>query len=464
MSDLREVASWLRSALPKALADTRVPGAAVGMSLRGETFEVADGVLNLSTGVPVTTDSIFQVGSVTKIWTATMVMQLVDAGVLGLDDRVQHYLPEFHLLDGEAASKVTVRHLLSHTGGFEGDVYEDTGDNDDCVERLIAGFDKLPQISEPGEIYSYSNAGYCLLGRIIEVLRGKSFDACLSEYLIQPLGLTHIARGPNEALSFRAALGHLEATPGGELVPSPFWGVLRSNGPAGAMLSMSPIDLIAFVQMHLDGGRGSAGSQIVSEASATAMTQREVEFPYLGTPGNAYGLGWEIFDPTTTVIGHDGATLGQTCYLRALPREDFAVVLLTNSQYSFELFDAIVRPIVAQLTGHTLPPRPAPSSIQQVLDADRYLGRYTANAADLEVLQEPDGHVWLERTPKGIFAALGVLPSRVELVALDGDTLITAGPDHGAHVPHAFLGADESGRAAYLHTGRADRRVDDARA
>ena len=85
--------------------------------------------------VPVTTASVFQVGSITKLWTATMIMQLVDEGLLSLDTTVSEVLPGARLGAADVGGQVTVRHLLTHTSGIDGDVFTDTGRGDDCVER-----------------------------------------------------------------------------------------------------------------------------------------------------------------------------------------------------------------------------------------------------------------------------------------------------------------------------------------
>jgi CubicO group peptidase (beta-lactamase class C family) len=169
-------------------------------------------------------------------------------------------------------------------------------------------------------MFSYNNAGYCVLGRIVEVLREKPFDACVREHLFTPLGLTHAANGADEAILYRAAVGHIEPAPGADPQPAPVWSLMRSNAPAGAMLAMRPRDLLAFAQMHVDGGKAADGTRVLSAESVAAMQQRQVELPYLGLMGDAWGLGWEQFDWSGgPVIGHDGSTIGQNAFLRIVP-------------------------------------------------------------------------------------------------------------------------------------------------
>lgn len=207
MSKLTQISDWIAERLPVLLAENQVPAAAVAVYSHGEIVEHAAGVLSKATGVEATVDSVFQIGSITKTWTATLAMQLFDEGKLDLDAAVRSYLPEFALHDEHAAARITVRQLMCHVCGFEGDLFTDTGTGDDCVQKFVASIADTTQLFEPGERFSYNNAGYTVLGRIVEVLRDKPYDRCLTDHLITPLRLTHVATGPNEAIMFRAAVG-----------------------------------------------------------------------------------------------------------------------------------------------------------------------------------------------------------------------------------------------------------------
>ena len=120
----------------------QVPGAQLGIlryspGREDELVEAAYGTLNLATGAPATTTSLFQIGSITKVWTATVVMQLVDEGLVELDTPVVEVLPELRLADPDVTKSVTIRHLLTHTSGIDGDVFTDTGRGDDCLEKYV---------------------------------------------------------------------------------------------------------------------------------------------------------------------------------------------------------------------------------------------------------------------------------------------------------------------------------------
>ncbi|MFJ6427123.1 serine hydrolase domain-containing protein [Microbacterium maritypicum] len=461
MSDLNEIGSWVRESLPTMLADAHIPAASVAILAGGEIFTTAAGILNRNTGVEADEDSVFQIGSITKTWTATLIMQLVDEGLLDLDAPVRDTVPAFAIGDDAAASAITPRQLLSHVSGFEGDLFNDTGVGDDAVEKYLATIADAPQLFAPGERFSYNNAAFVVLGRIVEVLRGTSYDQALRTHLAAPLGLTHVATTAAEAIMFRAALGHIPAESGDEPVPAPVWSLVRSNAPAGSMLAMTARDLVTYARMHLDGGVSADGTRVLSEQSVRAMQERQVDLPELGLMGDAWGLGWEIFDwDGGPVIGHDGGTIGQNAFLRMVPGAGVAVAVLTNGGRTVDAYHAITSKVLAALAGVTVPTLPSVPESPVPIDLERVLGTYSSSVSDSTVRVDDQGRIWLERTMKGIFAELGPAPEPVELVGWAGDTLLPREPQNGMHMPHAFVGDDGSGRALYLHTGRADRRVD----
>ncbi|WBQ07529.1 serine hydrolase domain-containing protein [Kribbella sp. CA-293567] len=460
MATLNEIQTWLQDRLPALLAEHQVPGTAVGVLFGGEVIDHAAGVLSTATAVEATPDSVFQIGSITKVWTTTLVLQLVDEGKVDLDRPLRDYLPEFKIGDEAAAAVITVRQLLSHTSGFEGDIFNETGKGDDAVEKFAASLNEVGQLFGPGEMFSYNNAAFAMLGRLIEVLREKPFDTALRDHLLTPLGLTHSATDPYEAILHRAAVGHLRPTPDAAPVPAPFWGMTRGMAPAGAMLAMRPRDLLAFAKMHLDSGTAADGTAVLSPAAVKAMQEPQVKLPSLGLMGDAWGLGWEIFDwDGTTVIGHDGGTIGQSAFLRIVPEHGLAVTVLTNGGDAIELYKAVMGHLVEELAGLDLPALPTPPAEPVPMNTDRFLGTYSCDVADFTVRQDDEGKVWLDQTPKGMFAELGPAPDPVELVGRDEQSLIALVTENGVNMPQVFLGDDGSGRALYLFNGRAIRRA-----
>ena len=268
------------------------------MLANGEVIDRAAGVLSTATGVEATTDSLFQIGSITKVWTTTLVMQLVDEGLLELDAPVRTYLPDFHIADESAAAAITVRMLLCHTAGFEGDIFTDTGRGDDCVEKYVATLHDLPQLFAPGERFSYNNAGFCVLGRIVEVLRGKAYDECLAEYLFAPLGLQHAAAGPYEAILHRAAVGHIRPEPDSDsgpragLVPDP---VQRTGRRRARDEPARPADVRAYPSQRRHGAERDSGVERRRRQGDAGDPGAAAEARAMG---EAWGLGWEVIRST----------------------------------------------------------------------------------------------------------------------------------------------------------------------
>src|SRR6202046_5410900 len=232
-----DAANWT-ARLGELARQARVPGAALGIWADGQETLAACGVLNRATRVRVSTDSVFQVGSITKLWTATMIMQLVDEGLLSLDTTVAQALPGVRLGAADLADQVTVAHLLTHTSGIDGDIFTDNGRGDDCVARYVGLLDRASSAFVPGAAYSYCNSGWVVLGRMIEVLDGRSWDESLRARLCGPLELTQTVTLPEQAILHRAAVGHRAE---GARVRA--WSLPRSVGPAG-LITAAAHDLL----------------------------------------------------------------------------------------------------------------------------------------------------------------------------------------------------------------------------
>ncbi|GAB2560453.1 serine hydrolase domain-containing protein [Nocardia heshunensis] len=446
--------SELARRLAELIDKHEVPGAQVAVLADGEITDAAAGLLNTATGVAATTDSVFQIGSVTKTWTSTLVMQLVDEGLVELDAPLRQYLPDFRVRDEQAAATITIRQLLGHTSGIEGDLFLDTGRGDDAVERFVAAIADAEQVHRPGELFSYCNSGYVLLGRVLEVLRGKPFDAVLRERLVSPLGLTRVATDADEAILFRAAVGHLDAGPGGVARPTPIWALAASNSPAGARLAMSAADLARYARMQLAGGVTPDGTRLLPEAAITIMTTPHVELPDIGY-GSHWGLGWQLFDTAGSgLFGHDGSTFGQSAYLRIAPSAGVAIALLVNGGNATALFRDLVGELLDEHAGISLPAPFVPPARLEPVNAARVSGTYRSALVEQVIEVDADGRTWLNTSPRTADAALVTPPTRVELVQLRPDLLITAAPARGRHAVYALLGGD--GEAArFLHASRA---------
>ncbi|KHK97788.1 hypothetical protein LK09_09825 [Microbacterium mangrovi] len=454
-----DVRMWLQARLPELRAESGVPGVSVAVAAGDETITAAAGVLNLATGVPVSSDAVFQIGSITKVFTTTLAMRLVEDGRLRLDQTVRSILPEFALADENAARRITVRHLLTHTSGFEGDVFTDTGENDDCLERFVAELAATPQLFRPGAMFSYNNAGMCVLGRVLEVVHGRPYDRILRDELLEPLGLGHAAVSADEAILELAAVGHVRNAPDAPLTPTTRWSMAKSNAPAGSRLAMRAEDLLSFARLHLARDRGGA---VLRAETVQEMQRPQIALPPIGQ-GTAWGLGWEMWNRDGgTVIGHDGSTIGQSALLRLVPDRDVAVAILANGGAMRPLFAELADRVLHDLGGISAVAAPVPGAERVALppQPERFTGRYASSVEVTDVTLDAGGRLWLERTPLGELADLGELPYRTELVGWQGDALLPVTADGGIHQPVAFLDGDRFGRTRIMHTGRADVRVD----
>ncbi|WP_103335970.1 serine hydrolase [Amycolatopsis sp. CA-126428] len=439
-----DAAHWRRR-LAALARKHRVPGASLGI-LRGDDQVLAShGVLNTATGVEVTDESVFQIGSITKVWTATVAMQLVDEGLLKLDAPIADVLPELRLADPDVTKQVTLRHLLTHTSGIDGDVFTDTGRGDDCIEKFVGLLEEVAQNHPLGATLSYCNSGFVLVGRVIEQLTGLTWDAALRERLFIPLGLTRTGTLPEEALLHRAAMGHVAAGDG-EPRPAPAWGLPRSAGPAG-LITAPAADVLAFARMHLAGGL-----DVLSGASAAAMTEWQADMPDKHTLGDSWGLGWIRFDwDGHRVIGHDGNTIGQSAFLRLLPEHGLAVTLLTNGGNTRDLYEELYREIFAELAGVAMPRPISPAATPPSVDFAEFLGVYERASMRIEVF-EGDSGLRMRQTITGPIAALVPEPTTEhDLLPIGGPQFAFREPGARSWISATFYTLPTGER--YLHCG-----------
>lgn len=439
-----------------------VPGATLAVLTPDGVVEAAHGVINKRTGVEATPDAVHQIGSISKVWTATLVMQLVDEGLVDLDAPVTTYLPGFRISEESVSRQVTVRHLLTHTSGIDGDLFLDTGRGDDAVARYVEAMAELSPVHPIGAAMSYCNSGYTLLGHLVATLRGGTWEQVVRERLFAPLGLQRAGTLPEEALLHRAFVGHA-LPPGtdpaalGEAwadaqVPVPVWGISRSAGPAG-LIHATSAEVLAFARLHLSGGLAPDGTRLLSEESVRAMQVPQVPVPDRWTLGTHWGLGWflDTWDGHP-VYGHDGATLGQNSFLRVLPDSGVAISLGANGGRMRELFEALLARLVPELAGHEVRELLQASGQALPADAEQWAGTYSrlGVAFDVELVEEGLRVVMrTTATPPGG----GELPPPVELMLRHavGDAYVTRLPGATVDVPVVFFRVGSG--TAYLHLG-----------
>jgi CubicO group peptidase (beta-lactamase class C family) len=314
--------------------------------LAGDEIEVVPwGVTNIATGAPVIPTTLFQLGTITKAYTATLVMQAVNAGVISLDESVRAQLQEFTVADPAATIEITPRHLLTHTSGIEGDHLIDTGWNADALSRYVATLAGLGQIHPTDEAYSFCNTGYAVAGRLLEEATGEHFDRVLRRRLTRPLGCRATLTLPQHALLHSVAVGHVQAR-GGPAARQSRWPLTRSNGPMGGVMAPAG-ELLAFARMHVSGGRAADGVDLLAPAAVDAMQQPHTDTP---VPGEAQALGWTVTRwGDLTCLGLDADTFGQRALLRVVPERNFAICVMANSATGAPLAQQLIDRVAADL-------------------------------------------------------------------------------------------------------------------
>lgn len=438
----QEFRSRLEADLPRLSNLHSVPGVAVAVSSGSDLIEAGAGVINNRTQIPVTSDSLFQIQSVTKLFTATLVMQLCDEGQVALDEPVRTYLPSFRTADAAASEQITVRHLLTHSGGFEGDLWQPTTTGPDALERFVDDLvPQAPQHSRPGQRFSYCNSGFGTLGRLVEVLRESTFEEALRRHIAEPLGLEHLAFTADQALAFRTAIGHVSSGPGQPLQPIPTWGLMPlSNPSAGAQLAMSAGDLVRFGRAFISGG-------LLSPETTALMLQ-----PHLKHHGETHqGLGWRI--PAPGLAEHGGGAPGVVSFLKIAPAHGLAVAVLTNADAGVKLAGELLDQLFADIAPSQAAPTP---ENKRVLDPVPVLGRYSIRQHHYEVTQDADGRLWLSDEPRNesvtmaLTAGTPSVTTKHEIRPLTPDTFALLGDDGQAAGTVVFLEPADDRRFGFL--------------
>jgi CubicO group peptidase (beta-lactamase class C family) len=433
-----------------------VPGVSVAILTDDGIDTAVAGVVNRNTKVAVTPDSVFQIGSITTVYTTTLMMQLVDDGLVDLDKPVVRYLPKF-ALKVPGAEKIKVRHLLTHTSGIEGDYFRDFGRGEDAVQKYVDSLKRIGLAHPTGKFWSYSNAGFVVAGRIIEVVTKLTWDDALRTKLLEPAGLTETVSLPGEAILFRAAAGHMHKPGEKKASVAKPWALPRSTGPAGASPCASARDVVSFAAIHMNEGRASNGSSILSPASVKSMQM--AQFKLAATESGAMGLGWVTEEWSgERVIWHNGGTLGQLSFLWVVPDKRVAVCILTNSDTGPALADTLSRELFSERFGIERPGLPVVPEEPVEIDLAKYAGHYKRLGVAVDV--EPgDGKLNITMKMKALIGDEEPPPQVFGVTPLDKERFAMVDGQGKVQGVINFQGFDRSGRPEYISVGRLARRV-----
>ena len=411
-------------------------------------YEAGFGQANRSWGVPNAPDTRHRVASVTKQFTAALVLQLVESGDLALDAPVTRYLPDYPAAQGD---RVTVHHLLSHTGGVPdhtgGFSFDDMMRDPITPTAFLAVFSDRPLDFEPGTQFRYSNSGYVLLGALIEAVTGQSYADAVRQRLAVPLGLADTGVQTNGAVLDRMASGYTRAVTR-----------FRNAAYIDASVPYSAGMIVSTVRdLHRWTRALHAGEPFGDPATLERMTT-----PVMGD--YAYGVERTtrtVDGRSVRVVEHSGGIPGSTSWLAYFPESGRTVAVLSNAS---DDVDAVVRALTGVIHGET-PPAPTasvPVILARVAEAEGVgaaLARYRevrAGGGGDENYLDALGHVLLG--DGDVDGALRVFRANAEAYS--------DAPSPYASLGEAYLEAQdpEGAAAAYLRLLELDPENDRARA
>ena len=336
------LAPRLDSAVRAALVARQIPGASVAVLRRDTLVHLAGyGATNLATPTPVEPQTIFQIASLTKPFTAMAVLLLVDEGKLKLDDTASRYLPKLPAL----YSSITIRQLLTHTSGIAPDMRRANVDEMEQAE-FWRRLGERPASAAPGSTIQYANAGYTLLSFIIEAVTGMEFGAFLDDRIFEPLGMSSSAYRMPQRQDGRHALGYDLVE--GRNVEAPH--VFSGWGNSG--IETTAYDLARFAVAIERRELLSAASYAQMFTPGRLGTGAPAGFAF-GDAQAHYGLGWFL---TTyrgrTLQTHGGAIAGFSSILNRFPDDGYSILVLSNGKQGADRLgqaDGIARAIASVL-------------------------------------------------------------------------------------------------------------------
>ncbi|HVS07440.1 MAG TPA: serine hydrolase domain-containing protein [Candidatus Dormibacteraeota bacterium] len=338
--------------------EARIPGLALGIVHGAQVTHLQGFGRADSGGRPVTPQTPFIIGSISKSFTAVAVLQLAEAGKVDLDAPVQRYLPEFRLADPHASAAMTTRHLLNQTSGIPTSAgITPLSEPVSSLEAQVRALVTVTPSAQPGRQYEYSNSNYEVLGRLVETVSGQGYGDYVQEHIFAPLGMEHsfasLDAAKRDGLASASTLwfGMQQAHAQGA-------GFRSDTVPAGFLMS-SAEDMSHFVAAQLNNGQyPSTGASLLS-AAGVAELHRPAAAAGLSAQGGSYAMGW-FNGPRSNLrdtIWHNGSAASMHSIVIMLPAENWGVILLTNVESI--LYETLARiDIIADNVASLLTNRP----------------------------------------------------------------------------------------------------------
>lgn len=407
----------LDTLVPQALQSSGTPGAAITVIRNGRVvYEKGFGVADIETGAPVRPETLFRIGSTTKMFTAAAVLTLVEQRKLDLDRPIAAYVPGLHPKLGA----LTLRQLLSHTAGL-GDRGSGYGRPDDAALRdTIRALP--PEIVEldPGAVYSYSSLGYWIAGLVLETVSGQPFADAVAARVLRPLGMTRSTFRPLEAITYPFAQQHGGGAGQPPRLLRPFADD-AGTWPGGSLFS-SAHELGRFALAFLQDG-ALDGKQALPAGVVAAMSQPHAAIPG-GSDHYTFGLVAST-DRGVFTLSHGGARVGFGSLIVLAPKQQAAVIVVTNRGGS--TLGSVVQRALEMVVpfGPEPPPAPAPRLTEETLRS--YTGVYAGGGWRIPITLESgrlvlefEGKKYPARAEAGRFVTEGPLSDFVFVPGPDG--------------------------------------------
>jgi D-alanyl-D-alanine carboxypeptidase len=406
----------IRGFIDRHRAHLQAPGLSLALTDRVRTVGlITDGLADLAAGAPVREDHRFQIGSISKGFTAIALLQLREEGRVDLEAPLTEYLSWFD--PGTSFAPITIHHLLTHTGGLITGM-DFTGEAAHELWALREGGTGCP----PGERMRYSNLGYKALGLVIERVTGRPWWEHVRERVLAPMGMGDADPIITTEIRHRLATGHTPRFDDRPWLPRHGWveATWSESATADGTICATTDELATYCRFLLNDGRGPDGA-VLSPESFALMTRPAAEDPDAPTNVFGYGVKWISEPGSRPVLGHSGGMLGFTSYALVDVEAGVGVTVLANASNGDPLLVArfAIACMAAEALGAPIPEVPEAEDPSAVANATDFVGEYWSDAGDEVVTVVAEGN----RLFLGSEPPVALLPAATDRFAVDDPEL-----------------------------------------
>lgn len=332
-SDTQKLISEAEELIIDKMNQGKLPGLSVAIVKDGETvYKAGFGYANMETGEKVTSDTLFQIGSNSKAFTALGVFQLQKDGLINLNDPITKYIPWLKLLYNGREADVTIEEFLHHTSGVSSNtiyrIPELNEENNDSIEKTVRTIAGIELVSQPGTKYEYATINYDVLGLLIEKASGEKYENYIQKYVLDASGLSNTYMYRSKANAAQLASGYKWCFLLPQYYNAPWY---EGNKPAGYIISNAE-DMAIWLKIQMD---------TCNSSSLDTKLVKQSQSPNLGVDtfgeGMAYAAGWIVYDNAGTEIIHSGSNPDFSSFILFRPHEKTGVAILCNAKTTYAM-------------------------------------------------------------------------------------------------------------------------------